>query len=140
MIVVLLNVVMLFLPTFFGAGVASYFYFMLGAAVAPNHSVLADFVRPLGRACIVLFFLFLSVKFAFFAASMEVVLSKLNVLSKLKKKYAQSFFEKSFVVQYVFPIFAATESATLPIEQRTRAGLLLYDYYETIYKRSTLHC
>lgn len=134
MIVVLLNVVMLFLPTFFGAGVASYFYFMLGAAVAPNHSVLADFVRPLGRACIVLFFLFLSVKFAFFAASMEVV------LSKLKKKYAQSFFEKSFVVQYVFPIFAATESATLPIEQRTRAGLLLYDYYETIYKRSTLHC
>jgi hypothetical protein len=134
MIVVLLNVVMLFLPTFFGAGAASYFYFMLGAAVAPNHSVLADFVRPLGRACIVLFFLFLSVKFAFFAASMEVV------LSKLKKKYAQSFFEKSFVVQYVFPIFAATESATLPIEQRTRAGLLLYDYYETIYKRSTLHC
>lgn len=133
MIVVLLNVVMLFLPTFFGAGAASYFYFMLGAAVAPNHSVLADFVRPLGRACIVLFFLFLSVKFAFFAASMEVV------LSKLKKKYAQSFFEKSFVVQYVFPIFAATESATLPIEQRTRAGLLLYDYYETIYKRSTLH-
>lgn len=126
MIVVLLNVVMLFLPTFFGAGAASYFYFMLGAAVAPNHSVLADFVRPLGRACIVLFFLFLSVKFAFFAASMEVV------LSKLKKKYAQSFFEKSFVVQYVFPIFAATESATLPIEQRTRAGLLLYDYYETI--------
>jgi hypothetical protein len=125
---------MLFLPTFFGAGAASYFYFMLGAAVAPNHSVLADFVRPLGRACIVLFFLFLSVKFAFFAASMEVV------LSKLKKKYAQSFFEKSFVVQYVFPIFAATESATLPIEQRTRAGLLLYDYYETIYKRSTLHC
>lgn len=134
MIVVLLNVVMLFLPTFFGAGAASYFYFMLGAAVAPNHSVLADFVRPLGRACIVLFFLFLSVKFAFFAASMEVV------LSKLKKKYAQSFFEKSFVVQYVFPIFAATESATLPIEQRTRAGLLFYDYYETIYKRSTLHC
>lgn len=134
MIVVLLNVVMLFLPTFFGAGAASYFYFMLGAAVAPNHSVLADFVRPLDRACIVLFFLFLSVKFAFFAASMEVV------LSKLKKKYAQSFFEKSFVVQYVFPIFAATESATLPIEQRTRAGLLLYDYYETIYKRSTLHC
>lgn len=134
MIVVLLNVVMLFLPTFFGAGAASYFYFMLGAAVAPNHSVLDDFVRPLGRACIVLFFLFLSVKFAFFAASMEVV------LSKLKKKYAQSFFEKSFVVQYVFPIFAATESATLPIEQRTRAGLLLYDYYETIYKRSTLHC
>ena len=134
MIVVLLNVVMLFLPTFFGAGAASYFYFMLGAAVAPNHSVLADFVRPLGRACIVLFFLFLSVKFAFFAASMEVV------LSKLKKKYAQSFFENSFVVQYVFPIFAATESATLPIEQRTRAGLLLYDYYETIYKRSTLHC
>lgn len=50
------------------------------------------------------------------------------------------FFEKSFVVQYVFPIFAATESATLPIEQRTRAGLLLYDYYETIYKRSTRHC
>ncbi len=134
MIVVLLNVVMLFLPTFFGAGAASYFYFMLGAAVAPKHSVLADFVRPIGRACIVLFFLFLSVKFAFFAASMEVV------LSKLKKKYAQSFFEKSFVVQYVFPIFAATESATLPIEQRTRAGLLLYDYYETIYKRSTLHC
>ena len=103
MIVVLLNVVMLFLPTFFGAGAASYFYFMLGAAVAPNHSVLADFVRPLGRACIVLFFLFLSVKFAFFAASMEVV------LSKLKKKYAQSFFEKSFVVQYVFPIFAAKD-------------------------------
>lgn len=59
---------------------------------------------------------------------------------EMKKKYAQSFFEKSFVVQYVFPIFAATESATLPIEQRTRAGLLLYDYYETIYKRSTLHC
>lgn len=59
---------------------------------------------------------------------------------ELKKKYAQSFFEKSFVVQYVFPIFAATESATLPIEQRTRAGLLLYDYYETIYKRSTRHC
>ena len=48
------------------------------------------------------------------------------------------FFEKSFVVQYVFPIFATTESATLPIEQRTRAGLLLYDYYKTIYKRSTL--
>lgn len=134
MIVVLLNAVMLFLPAFFGVGAGSYFYFMLGAAVALNHSDLADFVRPIGRAYLVLFFLFLSVKFAFFAASLGIV------LSKSKKKYAQSFFEKSFVVQYVFPIFAATESATLPVEQRTRAGLLLYDYYETIYKRSTLHC
>lgn len=73
-----------------------------------------------------------------FYCKQRVVLLKTTCRFELKKKYAQFFFEKSFVVQYVFSIFAATESATLPIEQRTRAGLLLYDYYETIYKRSTL--
>jgi len=73
MMVVLLNAVLLFLPGFFGVGAGSYFYFMLGAAVALNHSDLADFVRPIGRACVVLFFLFLSVKFILFAASMGVI-------------------------------------------------------------------
>ena len=75
-----------------------------------------------------------------FYCKQRVFLLQTTCRFELKKKYAQSFFEKSFVVQYVFSIFAATESATLPIEQRTRAGLLLYDYYETIYKRSTRHC
>lgn len=73
MMVVLLNAVMLFLPGFFGVGAGSYFYFMLGAAVALNHSDLAGFVRPIGRACVALFFLFLSVKFILFAASMGVI-------------------------------------------------------------------
>lgn len=71
MIMVLLNAIVLFFPRFFGVGATPYFFFMLGAAVALSHCDLADFIRPIGRASIVIFLLLLCFKMTFFTTSLK---------------------------------------------------------------------
>ena len=48
------------------------------------------------------------------------------------------FYAKKFVDSEIIRIFALTESATLPIEQRTRAGLLFYSIMSNIYTKQPL--
>lgn len=48
------------------------------------------------------------------------------------------FYAKKFVDSEIICIFAPTESATLPVEQRTRAGLLFYSNMSNIYTKQPL--
>ena len=48
------------------------------------------------------------------------------------------FYAKKFVDSVIIRIFAPTESATLPVEQRTRAGLLFYSIMSNIYTKQPL--
>ena len=48
------------------------------------------------------------------------------------------FYAKKFVDSEIIRIFAPTESATLPVEQRTRAGLLFYSSMSNIYTKQPL--
>ena len=48
------------------------------------------------------------------------------------------FYAKKFVDSEIIRIFAPTESATLPVDQRTRAGLLFYDMMCNIYTKQPL--
>lgn len=48
------------------------------------------------------------------------------------------FYAKKFVDSEIIRIFAPTESATLPVDQRTRAGLLFYDIMCNIYTKQPL--